>query len=496
MNAVRSLPLGLSLTCLVLAQLTPPVTAQLLFREDFESGTTCYWNLDYPATFGLPTDPTWASALQAESECVDFELSGLKDETGLLLGYDQLLARWSWGDEVQTRLDALGRPVEMVVEPSGVVFELSWLSPTAASVTAVNGDGTVQASLLFDLAAPDPLLGASARRLVGPGRETGAAARGPLEAVRSGPAPTPAPPAAGSSLEPPSALVGGGGSGAVIVTRCGQGLPDSDFFVQVSTNSAIDGESYNLPCNYSSPGTCFYEVPSLETPSALVEDICESVAGAAGNLCDWIVNPAVESGLHHRLCLAMAVAVDTALGGPTGEGTVILGACESAFAASEAYCLTLGASPGGPSTAERICSEVEEIAIAFPDASITFTARASVEGHPGFLIASEDAPLGGPYPTFELEVPDDPTVESFSTSPLDPAPGQGYTATASLACLPEGTIVGVSITGSDGYSDSIECTLSGSGSCSLGVPGGEEGVVDTLRTFLGGELVRTTAVVF
>ena len=74
-----------------------------------------------------------------------------------------------------------------------------------------------------------------------------------------------------------------------------------------------------------------------------------------------------------------------------------------------------------------------------------------------------------------------------SPSPLDPAPGQGVTVTATIIPMVQGCSLTFTITGTDGYSKSETKTTNSSGQASFYVPGGAKDVFDkvTINTSNG-----------
>lgn len=76
---------------------------------------------------------------------------------------------------------------------------------------------------------------------------------------------------------------------------------------------------------------------------------------------------------------------------------------------------------------------------------------------------------------------DQPAIMGFTVTLSDPAPLQGYTVSAETLCAKDGTVLRLSISGSDEYSKSIDHTITvADPTATLYVPGAEEGVTDTL----------------
>ncbi|MBI2341058.1 MAG: hypothetical protein HYU99_11945 [Deltaproteobacteria bacterium] len=69
---------------------------------------------------------------------------------------------------------------------------------------------------------------------------------------------------------------------------------------------------------------------------------------------------------------------------------------------------------------------------------------------------------------------------SANNSPADPSPGEDVTVTATVFPTVSGCTVDFGISGTDGYSNSDSPTTDSGGSASFTIPGGAEGVVDTV----------------
>jgi len=82
---------------------------------------------------------------------------------------------------------------------------------------------------------------------------------------------------------------------------------------------------------------------------------------------------------------------------------------------------------------------------------------------------------------------------SASPEPVDPGPGEGVTVTATTIPPMAGCIISFSIVGTDGYTNSASPTTDANGSATFYIPGGAEGVVDTVTISVGGQ---TTTVVY
>ncbi|MFH6999716.1 hypothetical protein ACHRVZ_17475 [Flavobacterium sp. FlaQc-57] len=95
-----------------------------------------------------------------------------------------------------------------------------------------------------------------------------------------------------------------------------------------------------------------------------------------------------------------------------------------------------------------------------------------------------------------MNLDDKISVKSFILSPSTPLAGNDYNAVVDISCLNVGTVIKISIIGSDGYTDEIAYTVTSSktsDSFILTVPGGNVGVNDecTLEVSTLGNIVAT-----
>ena len=97
----------------------------------------------------------------------------------------------------------------------------------------------------------------------------------------------------------------------------------------------------------------------------------------------------------------------------------------------------------------------------------------------------------------------DPAINAFKLEPSAPIHGEDYVATAYLSCIPAGTLITMSIVGTDGYTDSQSQTV-GTDSPHIDatshVPGAESGVYDVCTVVVtppgGPSLTKTASLVF
>lgn len=108
------------------------------------------------------------------------------------------------------------------------------------------------------------------------------------------------------------------------------------------------------------------------------------------------------------------------------------------------------------------------------------TTESPVVGYENTDLEDYDPNAGGQYALLVI------------ASPADPGPNQDVTVTAQISPATAGVPVNMSVSGTDGYSNSIETTTDASGRASLSIPGGAEGVTDTVTVTLPGNGVSQT----
>lgn len=446
--------------------------------------------------FNNPADPLLLRVETANGDVIEY--FGEKDLNGLATALTSVSIREANGQVTRVLLDDQARPVQIIAF-NGVVFSITWLSSTSILVSAISADGSVQVNVAVDLTQSGgtstsalssnhssllaaPTFGSSINRI----RGTGEALEAVVSSRQKG---FIASSNQATSLLPLSAAAS---ASLVNVTRCGSPVNNADVALTVIPQSA---DAYTIPGTLVDSGQ--YSVPIPTTPSVgqSAEDLCESVAQVLSVGCEALKG--IPIGAELLLCAQLAAAVS--LIGTPAAGAAILAACETSFLALRLYCAVLGEGiPGGPSIGEILCGNVSEIVDRFTEGNLFIFPLVFVPGE-GFIDTGDigqSVSSSGPFPTFNIDAGGDVEVESFTTTPVDPAPFQSYIAEALIACAPPGTIVTISISGTDGYFDSASVTISGDANVTLTVPGAEEGIVDTITVQVSGGPTRQIVLVF
>jgi hypothetical protein len=223
--------------------------------------------------------------------------------------------------------------------------------------------------------------------------------------------------------------------------------------------------------------------------------LLDGLAGALGSACD-AAGPVIDSGAGAQMCLQLAAAAVPL--GPEASALVATG-CVGTLEAAELYCSTLGAGagPGAPSLAEYLTQYLKGLVAPYAATTVDVYATAVTPAGQGNSQTLTIEP--GANFSLAIDVQGHQSIESFVTSPSDPAPLQGYTATAKLLCLPPNSQVRISIVGTDGYTDSdlLSFTDGGDQLVSLFVPGAAADVRDVITVeVLNTGLQRQIAIVF
>ncbi|WP_332913309.1 hypothetical protein [Algoriphagus boritolerans] len=97
---------------------------------------------------------------------------------------------------------------------------------------------------------------------------------------------------------------------------------------------------------------------------------------------------------------------------------------------------------------------------------------------------SEKANPNGPFPDLFVDLGAKTGLRTLNIDPAFPQDGQDYRAVADFKCLTSGSLVEISVLGSDGYQDNISFSISATQpdkSYVLTVPGADSGVRDDIN---------------
>lgn len=259
----------------------------------------------------------------------------------------------------------------------------------------------------------------------------------------------------------------------------------------------------SLPCTHVVDNKYRYTIPDglFEHHHINVADICNGVLGTVNNVCT-LIEGAGPAGMQY-ICISISAAIASA-GVSAPAAAAFLVVCEGVNAALTFYCNTLGYSPapGAPSLSEGFCEFFRNLDYNWTDPiKLVPVLNALPHDVYGTGIWYEYGNLN-PSPLY-VDSGGNPAINSFELIPSAPVAYQGYEAIAHLSCLPIGTLITMSIVGTDGYTNSQSQTIQTDNpyfDATLHVPGSYSGVYDVCTVVVtppgGPSLTKTASLVF
>lgn len=276
------------------------------------------------------------------------------------------------------------------------------------------------------------------------------------------------------------------------IQQCGSDYAAKNYLIlKDASNGCVIGKILENECLYK--GFYIYQLPLSSYPSSATnQEICASIDAVLRNMEEWVSGALVDT--------APIIAAINSAAFMSGIGTVPAIITDAViFAITAMNCgVSIFNSFGGVAGLmmmynsewyykEYIISNIDIVPVAYTQ-STTFVGEK-------YTLSPDD---GDEIIMFEIQ--GEPVIDSFVLNPSNPGSGVNYTATADFHCIPDDSIITISIQGTDGYSDSISKTISGSGSAVLHVPGAASGVCDvctvTIVTPLGEEFTMQASLVF
>lgn len=455
------------------------------------------------------SDPLLVTAKISDGRVVEY--FGTRDVSSKPTAVDQIFIRSDNGDAIQYDLDSTGRPTRMIAI-DGTQFLLNWTSSTTVAVTVITSDGTAQVNTTvdFEQASNNVAVGLSSLAPTVPTpRNNGSPSRGGRRVtLQLGPPQTGALKSSEmlgahtdadiSALARTILAAQGVGTCTVRVTSCDLPEENAEVYVIVKTDDQFKRFLGQFRASRVTAGIYQATIPSNVAPSINPREICESLAGALGKVCDGVFTvPLLAETLCSQIASALAL---TAIAAPTA--LAITAVCGSVTLGLDLYCNTLAvSSPGGLSRADILC-KADALNRIFGD--ILLSPRV-VPCLPTACVGATRQALGqGPYPDLSVDLGSNTHVRSLTLNPPSPSAKQAYIGTADIFCLPTGTIVTMSIVGTDGYQGQTSKTVLSAqrnGIFTLSVPGAEEsGILDKVTVLVkrpdGQSITRVASLVF
>jgi hypothetical protein len=293
-------------------------------------------------------------------------------------------------------------------------------------------------------------------------------------------------------------------SSIISINRCGHRLGGANVNLRIDQSGK---KSQHFPASETSAGSGKYSVNipiADETIGEKVSQTCYSLVGAVGAGCDVAKELYASSAV---ICGKIAVS-----SGPLGPK--VLAACLTGISGYAYYCSIANWSPDGliegaewTTPAQIVCGSIGYVidrGIDYYGDPLYYSVNIyheslDIKKGEGSHEDIATSPASGPYPDIDINIQGDPEIDQLRSEPSNPAEGQNYVIYASLNCATQGDILGISIVGTDGYSDSTTCNqVGGYGNltCYLQVPGAEGGVKDTITLTLNGNNIGNLTVIF
>lgn len=437
-------------------------------NNDVESNLTVLTN---------SSDPLLVSAKAEDGSIVEF--FGKRDGSGIPSKVDLIVMK-KQTDTIYYHLDEQNRPNKIMTN-TGIEFLLEWISSKSVALTVVSNDGKTQINTEVKM-----MKNGFGNQNIEVSKLENYSRAG--KDVKMGFTPY-----LNFELSTPNGTLGINGTAEVSVSRCG--FP-SDATVFVNAWSTAGKMLGYFPAKRTGTGKYSYTIPDGIAPSINPKDVCSKIADVLGTACE--VNTPV---LIAALCPALSAAIAT-----SGIGAIVAGpifaACEKMAINMEMYCLVVHGSgaPGAPSIADKVCA-AELLNRKFTEDIVL---RAGVDGIPAnFYGPSKTVSPNTAFPALTIDLPSVTTIKTLKLTPAAPAPYINFRATSEVVCLQPGSVVTISVVGTDGYTNSKSMTITtaqNSGTFFLDVPGADPGVRDDvtmqIRLLNGTFITRKASLVY
>lgn len=422
------------------------------------------------------SDPLLVIAKSDDGGTVEFY--GKRDGNGMPSKVDQIVIK-KQADTTYYHLDQFNRPNKIITH-TGIEFQLDWVADKHIALTVISNDGKTQINTEVKMMRHgygDQIQTSKLQNYSRSGRKIKVGFTPDLQV----------------DLSTPNGIQGINGTAEVNVTKCTAPSDATVFVNAYSTSGVLLG---HFPSTRVSTGKYSYTMPDGIAPNINPKDACSKIADVLSMACTLNTPTLIAT-----LCPALAAAIAS-----SGIGGVVAGpifaACEKIAAGLEMYCLVIdgSAAPGAPSLAERICAAE----LLDRDFKEDIVLRAGVLGIPNnFYGPSKTVLPNTPFPTLSIDLPGVTMIKTLKLTPAAPAPYVDFRASSEVSCLKQGSVVTISVVGTDGYTDHETFTITtfqSSGTFYLDVPGAAPGVRDdvTLKIKLpdGTTVTRTASLIY
>lgn len=434
------------------------VFALLLFTGCPKEDTT----VDNPVELSIYTNPTDGTIFSIDMEDGrTITYFGDKDSEGMPTNLKSVTVNYGDGDgDYIIDMENTTIP-KSVMAPNGSVFELDWISETSVRIKAISPDGTVQASVPFSTTTSYSSINNVSDNP--PNIRQGVDAIAKVREIN----------------DEPVTIAKNGGNMSFNIVQCDAAVKNA--YVVMSTEPAIGSGDY--VASGDGAGNYDAKVPQAGQPEADYEKECDEIGEIVNNVC--LAYAGVKMfGLENNISTIAKLLSDNIpadlVNSPQGQ--MLLGKVDKALPAIDAICEFNDKTNIGD-----LCKLSHLLYEEPQQTSYKFTLTITIPGQGTFETESASFDPGQPS-AWDIDLGGSFSVQNLHTVPGDPSPSQGYVAYAYVYCPdPDGTLVTISMVGTDGYSKSDSFDISTSSEVSLSVPGASEGVVDVITVDANGK---------
>lgn len=432
-----------------------------------------------------PTDFSIATIFSPEGDSI--YIFGEKDEFGNPIRMSDVLITPHDGDGTTEILFDENKNPQKVIAPNGVVMLFEWLEEKKAALTLIDPNSEEQLNTVVNF-SQDNNSSAETRSVQSFDRRLGKTAFSVVP-IKDSPK--------GINSSTRAANSSSGQIGNLSVKQCNVET-DAECWVDAYSYSGMPHSGLGtyvgrLKCVKKGTGEYQYILPTgIEGQHHDLSEHCDFIMDVLTGICSInnTLGPAYKESICTYITAALAtgvVSVPVALG--------FEAACTALNVSLEIFCHTtpMQAAMYGDVGDKAFCGLIEEMHLEWDDPLVFVPTVNALPSNVTGIPKEWD----GFYPLPDLEVSwgGQAQISQFVLEPAAPAHGQSYVATADLYCLAAGSIITLSIVGTDGYSDANVFVVGDEINyrATLNVPGAESGVKDvcTIKLELPDGSVKT-----
>lgn len=379
------------------------------------------------------------------------ELYGDRNSEGIPSKLTHIYIRESDEKALKYIFDDNMRVVKMI-DHDGAEININWLSGTTATATIITADGKNELSTFVDFkASPNK---PAKRNISTVGR------KGNLKL----------------KLEPTERLTIPEGARhadqtvKVFVEQCGEpAIGTVDVIAKDMSNHYLG----TFPAKYVSEGVYETTIPNHLAPQINQQEVCKAINEMLGSFCE-ISSPELHIPTD-VLCTQISIAIASSVAG-LPVATLFESICVSLNHGLELFCTFKG-----NTFAEKLntCDVLFEYRN-YEDVYLSGRVHAipyNVMGTPVKM------PAAGPYSNLNVNLGNNTIINNIILFPSNPSEDEDYFASSNVSCLKAGSIITISVVGTDLYTDEIRTVVQTDlpyQTITLEVPGAETGVQDKI----------------